>query len=348
MNTFELTLNDKALAKRHKMLDKLSRAEEQLASLVLYHQSNPSYMEKRDNDSVMSFQHRLDALNREEEEAVAKFREQFRARRDNIQRRLEEAKQRQEIHKTTKPKVIHAAETSVKLILMEMDSNGLLSPKDRQRLLELRGEQPAPSNTAQETTAAPPPPPKEEELPLDVKEFLTERGTMPANREELDLFKERKEMLKEMAREKRERERQEEEKRLEAIEQKKLAEEAARQRQAAKKEKKEEEDYDTEIEEEEDEAIRESAEDEIAKRKRYREERKKHLQKQKEPPSDSETEEEEEDGYTSEEIRQAAAAQKEMLRKKHEERMKIFAPMTSASKLITNTKVKKQIKMTKH
>jgi hypothetical protein len=296
------------------MLDKLSRAEEQLSSLILYHQSNPSYMEKRDNDSVMSFQHRLDALNREEEEAVAKFREQFRARRDNIQRRLEEAKQRQEIHKTTKPKVIHAAETAVKLILMEMDSNGLLSPKDRQRLWELRGEQQPPSNTE---PATPPPPPKEEELPQDVKEYLAERGTMPANREELDLFKERKAMLQEMAREKRERERQEEEKRLQAIEEKKLAEEAARQKQAAKKDEVEESSSDT----------------------------------------DSESEEEEEDdGYDSEEYRIMLQKQKETLKRQHEERLKRKAaiytpppppPPQEFPKILVNTKTKKMIKIIK-
>lgn len=373
----DLQLNEKALAKRHKMMDKVSRAEQNLAAIIAYHESNPSYVEKRDNDSVMSFQYRLDALNREEEEAVAKFREQFRSRRDNIQRRLEEAQKRMEAHKTCKPKAIHTAETTLKILLEEMDTYGLLTTKERQRLWELRGEAPPPSNTVPEPVAAPPAtpsPPKEPELPADVKEFLAERGSMPANREELDLFKERKAMLQEMAREKREKEREEQEKLEEAKrlsqQRRELELQQEEQRQKAKRQAeldeaelvaKAVEAAKTPVPEEnvevfEGRKVSKFEKEQILKARKKQEDKKVTFEKEDES---SDTENEEDDSSDSEideeEYQRLIAKQKAELRRKHEERMKkqqsFYTPpppeVQEMPRIIANTKEKKPVKMAK-
>lgn len=193
-----MNLNAEGQKKRDKYLIKLSKLETKLKSVVDYHQANPSYVAKRDNDSVTSFQQRLEALDLEEEAAVLEFRKQYQARRDNIQKRLEEAKQRQAAHLACKPKDIHTAETAVISVLEEMNMLGLANKTEFIRLKQLKGEititEPLPE-VAPSPPEVPPPPfysSSDHRAPLPPLRVRTAEekkaeDNMPLTHEELEL-----------------------------------------------------------------------------------------------------------------------------------------------------------------
>lgn len=340
----ELNLSEKGQQQRTKLLDKLFRAEIRLEAVMKQHQELPSYNKKRADYSVHSFQARLDALNLEMEEALERVRKQFEDRRKNLEARLAESTRRLEEEKNAKPRGALQYEREIQVILEELVTYNLATTSEKNRLRELRGEEPL----AQ----------KEEELSPDVKEYLAERGTMPANREELQLFKERKAILADVAREKREREQKEEEKREEAKRQYQLQKDLDAQKEKELQEEKLKEEKAAAAKELEDglvefegRKVTKFEKQQMLKARKKEEEAKK--VKFQEQPSDTEDEEDDSSDMDEEEYRQLVAAQKAELRRKHEERIKklSYTPpspeVQDTPRIISNTKAKKPIKFVK-
>ena len=215
-----MNLNEQGQKIRHKLLMKLEKAENRLESIKKQHENSPTYNMKRADYSVHSFQSRIDALDIEMEEAIQKVKRQFEDRRLNLLARLEESKRRVEIEKNSKHRDVIQWEREVLLIIKEMESNGVVSLKEKKRLAELEG-----SPLPEEPPLAPPPvvsPPAPEpsgpsRLHVPSAQEKKAVDSFPMTLEELELKKLREQAKRDVLTKEREQKEKEEEAKEKAL-----------------------------------------------------------------------------------------------------------------------------------